>query len=270
MVHRNSEYQNTADPLVPSKKLWIYTNFDCNLRCSYCVAESSPNSARRVVDLSTVKRIIDQANDLGNEHIYFTGGEPFILDDIFSMLAYSSERLPTTVLTNAMLFNETRLKRLVGIQNENLTVQVSLDGCKPEQHDPYRGKGSWVKTIEGIRRLQENDFNVRISTTETTVNSDHLDEICDFCRSLGISADDHIIRPLAKRGFSDQGVEVSKQSLFPEMTITADGVFWHPLSTDPDLLISSEIFPLSNALSRLQVEFKEIIQMGTKDLHEFQ
>ena len=25
-------------------KLWIYTNYDCNLRCSYCVAKSSPNT----------------------------------------------------------------------------------------------------------------------------------------------------------------------------------------------------------------------------------
>jgi MoaA/NifB/PqqE/SkfB family radical SAM enzyme len=234
------------------------------------VAESSPNSPRRAVELSTVKSIVDQADDLGVEHIYFTGGEPFILDDIYSMLAYGAERLPTTVLTNAMLFNEIRLKRLISIRHENLTVQVSLDGSKPEQHDPYRGKGSWVKTIKGIHRLQENDFKVRISTTETTANSDHLDEICDFCRSLGISADDHIVRPLAKRGFSDQGVEVSKQSLFPEMTITAEAVFWHPLSTDPDLLVSSEIFPLSCALSRLRVEFEEIIQRDTKDLQEFQ
>ena len=23
-------------------KLWIYTNYDCNLRCTYCVAESHP------------------------------------------------------------------------------------------------------------------------------------------------------------------------------------------------------------------------------------
>ena len=28
-------------------KLWIYTNYDCNLRCSYCVARSSPNAPRR-------------------------------------------------------------------------------------------------------------------------------------------------------------------------------------------------------------------------------
>ena len=23
-------------------KLWIYTNYECNIRCTYCVARSSP------------------------------------------------------------------------------------------------------------------------------------------------------------------------------------------------------------------------------------
>ena len=35
-------------------KLWIYTNYDCNLRCSYCVAKSSPNSPRRSIGLENV------------------------------------------------------------------------------------------------------------------------------------------------------------------------------------------------------------------------
>ncbi len=30
-------------------KLWMYTNYDCNLRCSYCVAKSGPNAPRRAL-----------------------------------------------------------------------------------------------------------------------------------------------------------------------------------------------------------------------------
>ena len=66
-----------------STKLWIYTNYDCNLHCSYCVAESHPRAPKRAVSLATVKRIIDEAVELGFESIYFTGGEPFILDNIY-------------------------------------------------------------------------------------------------------------------------------------------------------------------------------------------
>ncbi len=35
-------------------KLWLYTNYDCNLRCTYCVAESSPHAPRRALGLDTV------------------------------------------------------------------------------------------------------------------------------------------------------------------------------------------------------------------------
>ena len=60
-----------------SWKLWIYTNYDCNLRCSYCVARSSPNAPRRAIGLANAKRLVDEAVALGFSQVFFTGGEPF-------------------------------------------------------------------------------------------------------------------------------------------------------------------------------------------------
>ncbi|MFN2235460.1 MAG: radical SAM protein [Anaerolineales bacterium] len=253
-----------------SKKLWVYTNFDCNLRCSYCVAESHPRAARRGINFETFKRIVDEALALGVDCIYLTGGEPFVLEDIYAMLAYSSEKLPTTILTNGMLFNDRRLKRLIEVKNEALIIQVSLDGSRPEQHDPIRGPGSWQKTVDGIQRLIGSGLKVRLSTTETHLNQGHLDEICEFRRALGIPDDDHIIRPLAKRGFSNDGMEVGKHNLVPEMTITDQGVFWHPLSTDADLLVQAEIFPLERAYAKMKTEFEEISASQAVEIEEFQ
>ncbi|HKY52877.1 MAG TPA: radical SAM protein, partial [Anaerolineales bacterium] len=155
-------------------KLWIYTNYDCNLKCSYCVAKSGPTVPRRALGVDNVKRLVDEAVELGFEHIFFTGGEPFVLNEIYEMLAFSSARIKTTVLTNAMLLRGKRLQELCDIANENLIVQASLDGGRPEDHDAYRGKGTWEKTVEGIRLLQAQGFRVRIGTTETPVNSAHL------------------------------------------------------------------------------------------------
>ena len=109
-------------------KLWIYTNYDCNLSCSYCVAESTPRAPRNAIGLDNAHGIVDEAVDLGFSELFFTGGEPFILDEICDMLAYASAHLKTTVLTNAMLFNGRRMARLLDIANPNLQVQVSLDG----------------------------------------------------------------------------------------------------------------------------------------------
>jgi MoaA/NifB/PqqE/SkfB family radical SAM enzyme len=171
-------------------KLWVYTNYDCNLSCAYCVAESTPMAPRNAIGFDNARRIVDEAVDLGFSEQFYTGGEPFILDEIYDMLAYASARLKTTVLTNAMLFNGRRLARLLDIANPNLQVQVSLDGGRAEHHDAYRGSGTWNKTVQGIRVLQENGFNVRLSSTETPANSEHLEELHAFRRSLGIAAED--------------------------------------------------------------------------------
>src|SRR5258708_10603847 len=141
-------------------KLWVYTNYDCNLRCRYCVAKSSPNAPRRAIGLTNVQRLIDESIRLGFVHAFFTGGEPFLLPDIYDMLAYASARVPTTVLTNAMLLHGARLAKLVAIANDRLTVQVSLDGGCAEDHDAYRGAGAWARSVDGIQRLQAEGFQV--------------------------------------------------------------------------------------------------------------
>lgn len=245
-----------------SWKLWIYTNYDCNLRCSYCVAESTPTAPRRPIGLENACRLVDEAVALGVGEVFFTGGEPFILDEIYDMLAYAAARAPTTVLTNAMLLRGRRMERLAAIAHPNLTVQVSLDGAAPAQHDAYRGAGTWRKTVDGIRLLQDRGFRVRLSTTETPANSGHLADICAFHRGLGIPEEDHFVRPLARRGFSDAGLEVGMATLSPELTVTIDGVFWHPLSTDADMQVSRSIFPLAAAYRRMREQIDVIERTG--------
>jgi len=250
-------------------KLWIYTNYDCNLKCSYCVAKSGPNAPRRALGMENVKRLVDEAVELGFEHIFFTGGEPFLLNEIYEMLAYSSSRIKTTVLTNAMLLRGTRLEKLCAIANDNLIVQVSLDGGRPEDHDAYRGPGTWAKTVEGIKLLQAAGFRVRLGTTETPVNSAHLDKLCEFHRSIGIPDEDHFIRPLAKRGYSREGLELGMGNLVPEITVNLDGVFWHPLSTDADMQVNKKIFPLAASVERIKEQLQAIALTGNVPLMTF-
>lgn len=250
-------------------KLWLYTNYDCNLHCSYCVAKSSPNAPRRMLGLANVKRLIHEAVELGFSEVFFTGGEPFLLNEIYEMLAFSSGLVKTTVLTNAMILRGSRLDRLCAVANENLIVQVSLDGGKAEDHDYYRGRGSWEKTVESILILQERGFRIRLSTTETPVNTHYLDEVCAFHRSLGIPDEDHFVRPLAKRGYSKEGLELSRTDLIPEVTANVDGIFWHPLSTDADMQISRTLFPLSESVHRIQEQLDVIARTGSAALTTF-
>jgi MoaA/NifB/PqqE/SkfB family radical SAM enzyme len=254
---------DTNDSPALQWKLWIYTNYDCNLRCSYCVAKSSPNAPRRSIGFENVKKLVDEAVELGIGHIFFTGGEPFLLNDIFDMLAYSSARVETTVLTNAMLFNTKRLEKLKAINSDRLELQVSLDGGNAEDHDAYRGKGTWEQTVAGIRVLQDAGFRVRLSTTETPANTNHLDALHSFRESLGISQEHHFIRPLAKRGYSKEGMELGMNNLSPELTVNVDGVYWHPLSTDADMQVAKHFLPLKPAMDTVRTLLDEMARTGT-------
>jgi MoaA/NifB/PqqE/SkfB family radical SAM enzyme len=200
--------------------------------------------------------MVDEAVELGFRDVFLTGGEPFLLDEIYEMLAYASARMRTTVLTNGVLLHGERLDNLCAILNDNLTVQVSLDGGGPEENDAYRGQGTWTKTVTSIERLLERGIHVCISTTETPANALYIRELHRFRRGLGIPDEDHFVRPLAKRGFSSEGQEVTRGNLEPETTVTIEGVFWHPLTFpgDVDMQVSEEIFPLVDAVACIEEE----------------
>jgi sulfatase maturation enzyme AslB (radical SAM superfamily) len=156
----------------------------------------------------------------------------------------------------------TRLDKLCTIANDNLIIQVSLDGGCAKDHDAYRGVGTWAKAVAGIKLLQEHGFRVRLSTTETPANTDNLELTCEFHRSLGIPDEDHFIRPLAKRGYSKEGLELDMGNLVPELTVNLHGVFWHPLSTDADMQVSKNIFPLRKAYERVEQQLAEMARTG--------
>ena len=248
----HSDQFEQQEGLLP--RIWIYTNYDCNLSCSYCVAESYVGADRRGLDALQVFRIIDEAKEIGFRELFLTGGEPFILHDIFSMIEYGLERLEhVTVLSNGILLKGKRLAQLEALPHrERLTIQISLDGSCADIHDRYRGVGSWQKAIEAITRLKQAGFHVRLGTTQTPENTDDLDAMCALHRSLGIPDDDHIVRALVKRGFSVKGMPLSLPALDPEITINRDGIYWHPVATDDDLMISPTIFPLSQGVEQVE------------------
>jgi hypothetical protein len=45
---------------------------------------------------------------------------------------------------------------------------------------------------------------------------------------------------------------VSLPALEPEVTADRHGIYWHPVATDPDLLISPALFPLQDAVEHIK------------------
>ena len=149
-------------------RLWLYTNFDCNLSCDYCCVRSSPKAPRRALGIERVRRIAVEAAELGVSEIFVTGGEPFMLPDIGEILVTCAAAAPTTVLTNGMLFAGKQLETLRALPRERVTFQISLDSPTPERHERHRGEGTWARAWKGIQRARAEGFRVRLAATVST------------------------------------------------------------------------------------------------------
>lgn len=235
-------------------RLWLYTNFNCNLHCDYCCVRSSPGVARRELGLARVQRIARDAGELGVKEIFVTGGEPFLLEDIGEILLSCAAAAPTTVLTNGMLFIGRRAQSLRALPRDRIVLQISLDSATPQLHDLHRGPGTWARTHEGIQRARTQGFRVRLAATVST--DAEAEAFRQFLNEEKIAAEDRVIRRIALRGSASEGVAVSRADLVPEVTVTADGVYWHPVGAeDADLLVTRDIFPLSDSFAAVRRAF---------------
>ncbi len=254
-----------SDPLadlqpdqLPGTRLWMYTNFDCNLACDYCCVRSSPQTERRALGVDRVRQLAAEAVAAGVSELILTGGEPFLLPDIDEVVAACTAQLPTTLLTNGMLFKGNRLERLRRMDRQRLTLQISIDSATPEIHDSHRGKRSWERAVDGIRIAHEEGFRVKVAATLPAEQMHELEPFHDFLDTIAIAREDQVIRALAHRGVSETGIELTVESLIPEVTITADGVYWHPIAADhEDQLVSRELFPLKDRIDEVRARFVE-------------
>ena len=236
---------NVGEERPVGSRLWLYTNFDCNLSCDYCCVRSSPKAPRRALGIERVRRIAVEAAELGLSEIFVTGGEPFMLPDIGEILAACAAAAPVTVLTNGMLFAGRRLEALRSLRRERVTLQISLDSPTP---------GTWARAWKGIELARADGFRVRLAATVST--DAEAEEFRSFLDAHRVGEENRVIRRIALRGSAAQGIALARADLVPEVTITAEGVFWHPVGAeDTDLLVSREIFPLAESFAAVRRAF---------------
>jgi MoaA/NifB/PqqE/SkfB family radical SAM enzyme len=242
-------------------RLWLYTNFHCNLACDYCAVASAPAAAPRMLTTETVRALVAEAAGAGFTELYITGGEPFLHPDVVDLLDAATAALPTVVLTNAMLLRGRRAAGLERLAGRKLTLQTSLDGASAVTHDVHRGAGSFARALDGIRHLAELGFTPRVALTETPENSAEIPSVAALLYDLGIPADHFAVRPLLRRGFSAAGLEITETSSIPELTVTADGLHWHPagadLATSPDMHLAPPGTPLAEGIRIVTQRFFE-------------
>ncbi|CAN5657080.1 hypothetical protein BH10ACT10_BH10ACT10_01320 [soil metagenome] len=229
-------------------RLWAYTNFDCNLSCGYCCAESSPRADSRRLGVDVAREAFAEFAALGGQELFLTGGEPFMHPDL-AALVEAGAGLDRTVLTNAMVFAKGSRRATLESLDRSVSLQVSLDSATPELHDTQRGRGSWARALEGIGLARSLGFRVRVAATLYDEDPAAVAALHRRLDAEGIDAADRVIRPVAREGFADTGVHVSTESLEPEPTITADGAWWHPVAvTNPNLRVADAPLPVAEVL----------------------
>lgn len=236
-------------------RLWFYANYHCNLECVYCLTESGPRVSRREIPAERLGELAVESREIGFTSLGVTGGEPFLVPGLPDALQSMARQLPTLVLSNGTLFTPRLVARLEPLAGLDFAIQVSLDSAEPDLNDEMRGPNNFAKVVAAIPRLRGAGLRVRVATTSDGLEPQPLARLCELHRSLGVPDEDHVVRPVVRRGRAavrGMGIEVTSGDLPAELTVTADGAFWSPFGPtvrggrlDTDLLLTRTIRPLS-------------------------
>lgn len=132
----------------------------CNLRCKHCYQWSETGYHQDMdkeqqnldMDLQVFKRILDETT-AAKSRLYLWGGEPMFhrqFGELLELLAADCRE--TVICTNGLLIDKYRDGLLA--LSSNLELLIAIEGFERE-HDLIRGKGSFNKTMEQIRKLTE-------------------------------------------------------------------------------------------------------------------
>ncbi|HEV2769036.1 MAG TPA: radical SAM protein [Solirubrobacteraceae bacterium] len=246
-----------APPL--GSRLWLYTNFDCNLACAYCCSQSSPRAPARRLPAEVARRACEEFAGLGGREILLTGGEPFLAPDLGEIVDGAIRWVPVTILTNAMLLARgSRRRTLDSLDPARVTMQVSLDSGTADLHDRHRGEGSFDRARAGIELLRSLAFRVRVAATVDDADASEERSLHALLDADGIPPEDRLIRRIARTGFADWGVQLTLDSLWPEPTLTADGAWWHPVGiADPAMQVASAPLPLVTVVAVMRATLND-------------
>ena len=148
----------------------------CTGSCVYCAIPQRRNSE---MTLPQLKRLIEEAAELGCQRLGIWGGEPLLRDDLGEIVRHAKRhQLFVTVDTNGHLIDE-RFEALREVDHLN----ISLDGSR-ESHDASRGAGNFDRTLSGIMRVAGRKPFWTITVLNRT-NLDQIDWLLDMAGRLG-------------------------------------------------------------------------------------
>ena len=157
---------------------WKLTNA-CNLKCSYCYAESGQTHTQMTLDELT--HVAHQVAEVSPsvEHI-LSGGEPLLHPDCLTFAEQlKSSGSQITLLTNGILVNKKNIHRITSLFNH---AKISLDGSEEDIHALTRGSTHYAHIVQVIDDMIELGLRV---TVAMTVHRGNLHDIGPMSQRYG-------------------------------------------------------------------------------------
>jgi MoaA/NifB/PqqE/SkfB family radical SAM enzyme len=139
-------------PLIPPEMLILSLTECCNLKCITCGIKKEITKENLDVDVKKIFNILYQAQEMKVKTVVLSGGEPFLVKEIFEIAEYIKKLKMTVCVTTNGFYSDQLLNKIAGSQIDHL--HFSLDGLG-RHHDEIRGEGSYDRLMHAVSLIRQ-------------------------------------------------------------------------------------------------------------------
>lgn len=146
----------------------------------------SPGTIAEELDTATIKRVIDEALELGTLIITFTENDPLLRNEVFELIDYvDKKRAIVNCSTWGTDFSKETAIRLkeAGLH----ALMVGIYSSDPEKHDAIRNsRGAYERAVSAIKTAVEAGLLVVMTTHASPLNINELPALYTLASELGV------------------------------------------------------------------------------------
>jgi MoaA/NifB/PqqE/SkfB family radical SAM enzyme len=167
--------------------LWLEITEKCNLSCIHCYADSGPQGQLLgQMRFQDWLRILQEGAGFGCKQVQFIGGEPTLHPDLPRLIGHASDCAYDFI---EVFTNATRLsgELLDVFSTLGVHIAASFYSADREVHERItKRKGSYDRTIEGIKRILGAGLDLRVGIIEMEENEGQAPLAKEFLIGLGV------------------------------------------------------------------------------------
>jgi len=154
----------------------------CGCSCHHCLIKEGEGE----LTADEIKRVVDEALDLGASIITFTEGDPLLKEEIFDLVrSVDPRRAVVNLFTPGLEMTPEKARALkeAGLYN----ILIGIYSTDPAVHDEIRGvPGSFEKAVAAMKMALEAGLLVTVSTHVKGDRVSDIFEIYDLATDLGV------------------------------------------------------------------------------------